>query len=458
MNMEDSRLKEIFRAYDVRGEYPDVLNPEVMRKIGKAYATHLIRDKDLDDEEAVVMGRDARNSSRELSEAVSGGLNELGIHVEDQGTVPFGLVLYKSLVEGKEAAYITASHLPKGWNGIKFYHSNGIGWTEEENYHVRDLFMEEDFESRVSRGTWKKSNFRQKYIGDLLRKINVDNPIKVVLDCGNGTAGIIAPSLFAEAGFEIDVISEDPDGDFPNRDPGVKEENLSELKEKAKEKDLGIAYDGDSDRMVLVDDKGRVLDAGETSYVLLKWILKNKEGPVISNVEVSRLIEDIAREYNREVRRIRVGHTFLFKETLENNGCFGAESSGHYCIPFFLPLDDGISCSLFAAWVVSNLDKKLSEIVDDMPSYHRERDAFECPDSEKFDAVESLKNKYLGEFEKVNTTDGVRVDMEEGWVLVRASNTSPKIRVTVESESEIEAEKIKKRFSRDLEEEIKSLK
>ncbi|MFB6265689.1 MAG: hypothetical protein ABEI07_01245, partial [Candidatus Nanohaloarchaea archaeon] len=342
----------IFRAYDIRGEVPEELDEEVMERIGKAFGTRLRGGG----EGKVVVGRDVRDSSPELEEALSRGIASTGVKVLGAGTVPSGPLLFHSRENGLHSAYVTASHLPPGNNGVKFARSDGAGYTEEENSEVEKIFQEGEF--REGEGKIEDIKVLEPYRDYLLNSVEVGD-IDVLLDPGNGTASLTAPDIFWEAGAELEVMNGDPEGSFPNRSSDVTEESLENLREKMEEgeHEAGFAYDGDADRLAVVDDRGRLLSSEEVAYLALEELLKEEGGPVVANVECSRLIEDVAEQYGSEVIRTRVGRSYVFREVMEQGAVLGVESSRHICIAPLFPLDDGVAVSFYLASIISGLEE-----------------------------------------------------------------------------------------------------
>lgn len=443
------QVPNFFRDYDIRAT-DDKLTPEVMERIGKALGTY-------SDKEKFVVGRDPRISSPQLKKALIKGLKSCGKEVHDLDLVPFGPTQFYGWRKGLEIAYVTASHLSQEWNGVKFYHSNGIGYFASEIEQIGLKFSQENFQDGKN-GAVKEKEVKQNYINYLLEKADFGDFNKdIILDCGNGSAGVVAPELFEAAEFDLETLFKDPDGNFPNRSSKVTEDSAKRLKEVVKNYDAGIAYDGDSDRVSVVDDKGRLLSTEQTSWIILDYLLKHEKGDIVATVACSQLIDDIAEKYNREVKRVKVGHTYLFQEVLNGNYCYGVEDSGHIAIPGFLPLDDGISNSFYFAEALTHLEGKLSEKVDEIPHYSVEKASFSCPDSEKFKVVNKIKQKLEDNYSNTSDIDGIRVRLEKGWVLIRASNTSPKIKITVETDSESETSEIVNKFTKIIEREIEDL-
>ncbi len=445
-------LEEMFRAYDIRGNTTDDLTPDVMEKIGQAYGTHIQRS---DEREEVSVGHDARTTSEELYRAFIDGLRSSGIErVYDLGLQPFGVVLFHSWREENEAAFITASHLPKEWNGVKFYHPNGIGYTAEENEAIKELVLEEDVET--GRTPLEAASPREAYLEYLTGTIDTID-MEVIADCGNGVAGLTAPPLLTRLGCQVETLFGEPDGTFPNRTSDISEDSISELRDRVADHDIGVAYDGDSDRCALVTPSGRLLSADETAYIVLDELLEDHNETVVANVECSRMIEEVAAKHGCEVERVRVGHTYLYNAVIEHDAVFGVEKAGHFAVPHVFTLDDAVAASAVFLAQIASSDRSFEEQVEAIPAYHGDRIAFECPDSVKFDVVAKLQEELSSEFEETNTVDGIRVDLEEGWILIRASNTSPKIRLTVEAETAAVREELSERFSGRLEDAIEAV-
>lgn len=440
--------ESMFRAYDIRGIYGKDLNEEVMEAIGNAFASEFAR-------EAVLVGMDGRTSGPKLKRAFMEGVKKTGKNVIDVGVVPRGVCLFAAWRKGVPSAYITASHLTKEWNGVKFAAGSGTEFFEEDNYRIRDVVLSGKVTEAEMKGHVKRMEAVHEYIEYILSKVpKPGKNLKVVIDCGNGTGGIAAPGLFKLHGFDVNWLFREVDGNFPNRPSEISESSLGRLKEEVKKADIGIAYDGDADRMSLMDEKGRLLDPEMASYIILSELAKKNKGGIVANVECLKIMDEIAKKFGREIFRIRVGNSFMVREVGKRKACFGVEKSGHFCIPSVLPMDDGIAASLYAAVALSRSGKKLSQIVDELPQYPFQRLKVECPDERKFEVIEKMKNRLSERYDKVNTIDGVRVDFEHGWVLIRASNTEPIIRLSVEADNEKKMKELTEEFLSQLNSEI----
>ncbi len=442
-------FSHIFRSYDVRGIYGKDLNEEIMERIGNAFASRISND--------CVVASDSRSSSPALRKAFVKGVTDRGKNVVEIMDVPLGVGMFLAWQHKKSYAFITASHLTKEWNGVKFFHSSGLGFMEDENFAIRDIVLQNKT-VELNHGKIEKEDTVKiitQYQDYLVERFKPDKKINVVLDCGNGMAGPVAPDMFKKAGFEVETIFEKVDCNFPNRDPEPTRESLSALSKKTIGSDIGIAYDGDGDRMVLADETGRILDPVQTSYVILKELLKTEKGGIVANVEASRTIDKIAQQFGRTVIRVPVGHTFLVEAVHKQKACFGLEVSGHYCIPSVVPYDDSLAISLFVAVLLSRSERKLSDIVNELPVLVLKRTSVSCPDNKKFGVVERLKHRLQEEYKNTNTMDGVRVDFDDAWALIRASNTASIIRLTIEAETEKRYEELRRKFHAILGDEIR---
>jgi phosphomannomutase len=496
MAKEKNSASNIFRAYDIRGVFPSDLNETTAENIGRAYA-QTIAGKNV---KQVLVSHDVRLSSPQLALAfIKGVAGIAGIRIAFAGMLPLGAALFHACKTDSELAYVTASHLPPEWAGMKFFHPSGAGWLENENNALHDAFRQnaavnsppepehtqilvhEEGEAAAAPhkeyiqvhkdGKFvapRKIEHRKhtvidpetiaaNYMRHLISKIRPSRKLRVVLDCGNGAASTVAPKLFALVGFDIKALWAQPDGRFPNRSPDPHTDPLERLKEavRSERASLGIAYDGDGDRMTIIDDNGSTLAPERTAYFILTELLKSAKGPIVANVECTRLIDDIAQRFGREVIRVPVGHTYLMDGVNTHKAAFGLEVSGHYALPALVPFDDALAISYYLACVLARQEKKLSEIVSEMPSYPFERINFICADEQKFSLIEALKQKLNQRYPNINDMDGLRIDFPDGWVLIRASNTEPKIRLTIEANNQARFDELKAEFSALLEKELK---
>ncbi len=379
------------------------------------------------------VGRDFRDHSDELEKAFVSGVTSTGSNVQLVETCPASLCVFANWqLENNVAAYITASHLPANWNGIKFFHQDGVGFFEDENHKLEQIHLSGKF--RKGQGQTEIVRMEEKYLQFTAERIKPEK-LKVVADFGNGAASLLVPKILKEIGVEASYLFDKPDPKFSHRNPEPTPESLTALSKKvvAEGGDLGIGFDGDGDRAMFVDDTGKVLMTEQSAILFIREIMKTQKGPVVANIECSDIIEDEVSKYGEKVFRIPVGHTFLVQETKRHNAIFGVEKSGHICVPRFYWFDDAIINSIYMAEIVSKMDNKLSEIVKTLPMRFFDRTEIDCSDETKFSAVEKIKQKALEAYGNVNTIDGVKIAFSDSWALIRASNTSPMLRLSIEA-------------------------
>lgn len=439
----------IFRAYDIRGLYNEDLSPQIMYKIGAAFGTYV---KKILEGEEVVVGNDVRNSSIPLAYSLIAGILSAGISVTFAGTSAFGQTLYAGWDLKTDAiAYITGSHLPPEWNGIKFYHSEGVGYSEEELQQIRNYAINDDCinVNWKDLGDVKGIDSKIKYREFFSKKFTFTKNIKVALDCGGGSTTLSAPEIFKDLGLDVVPIYCETDPTFSGRPSDPKPKNLGELVNAVKEQscNFGVAFDGDGDRAVIVDNTGKVLSADETGILIGKYGLSQKTGTIIVNVECSKAIGEQLEPLGYKIKQIPVGHTFLTIEAKQENSPLGIESSGHIIITEYFLFDDALVTPLKIAEILNREENTLSNLVEGIPTYPLHKEEIECSDRTKFDVVEALKTELSENYENLSTLDGVRINLEKGWVLIRPSNTSPIIRMTIEADDEDAILQMKSEFT-----------
>jgi phosphomannomutase len=445
-------MDSIYRAYDLRGIYNDDLTADVMLKVGLGLGQFI---KEEIKGESIVVGCDIRTSSEIMQNALISGLLSTGLKVYDAGMTSFGVTLFAGWQKKLDVSgYITASHLTPEWNGLKLYYGDGVGFPEENFQTMKQI---------STSGSWncvpwdqvkrvEKIDYTQQYIEFMLKNFKLDRRLKVVLDCGNGSACYTAPEIFFKMDMDLVQLYCDIDPHFPNRESEPTPESLKKLSETvvSESADFGIAFDGDADRGVIVDNTGRVLSADPVGILLGIDILKEKKGIVLANVESSMAVERVLEPEGATVNRIRVGHTFLTLEAKQQDAILGIERSGHMIIPEYFLFDDAMVIPLRIGEILSRSNETLAQLVDKLPNYSKATKNFDFPDNKKFIVIDNLKKKFSDEYDKVNIMDGVRVDLEHGWCLIRASNTSPVIRLTIEADNDAELDRLTKLFGSEL--------
>ncbi len=447
-------VRHIFRSYDIRGIYGKDITEEVVHGIGNVFAQYYAPD-------SAVIARDSRLSGQSLLDSFIKGAINAGKNMINIGEVPISAAMHFSTANSLPLAYVTASHLTKEWNGIKFSYSSGHGFLEEDNNKIRDTFLQNKFVSTdfgIDPGKVQEEKSQtviELYTRNLASKMKSIEDTKILIDCGNGVTGLVARSAFSSASFSADVIFEEPDGNFPNRNSDPITDPLNKLVSRVREYDIGIAYDGDGDRMVLASKDGK-LRPEQASYVILSELLKVHEGPIVANIDCSLLLNYIAKKLGSQVYFSRVGHTFIAEAVKKHNAVYGVESSGHYFMPTIVPYSDAIAASMYACYALQKSKKSLSNMVKELPDYPVEKLIYDCPDNKKFLVIEQLKKELSEKYGNINAIDGVRIDFDHGFVLVRASNTEPKIRLTIEGTSQKHLEDLKEEFLGVVERKIKS--
>ncbi|UCG44565.1 MAG: phosphomannomutase/phosphoglucomutase [Candidatus Bathyarchaeota archaeon] len=428
-------LETIFRAYDIRGIFGKQLTGRVATKLGIAIGNFLGRDRE------VVVGRDVRLSGESLRNAlVSGLLQECC--VTDIGVVPTPLLFFTmNQLKMDAGIMITASHNPPEWNGFKLFTQRGCIYGDDMN-RLKQMTREISYGAvREACGqVLKHKKVLQEYMSFVCDMIGMEKELTIVADTANGTCGLLVPSLFKQLDCNILTLNERPNGKFPAHLPEPRTETLGELTQRTKKSgaDFGVGYDGDGDRAVFVDDKGKIVPGNITLLILARDVLQRKNGgKVVFELGCSMAVEECIMEYGGIPIVDRVGHAFIMDRMIAENAVFGGETSGHFYFPELYGMDDAIFASLRMAEILSRSERKLSEVVDSLPKYPSiSETSIDCPDDVKFDVVHRLKAKFRNSGLEILDIDGVKLLDEEGWVLLRPSNTEPVIRISAEAKTE----------------------
>ena len=439
---EKPDFDHIFRAYDVRGIFGKDLTEEVATKIGAAFATFL-------EGRTVVVGRDVRISGEKLRDALISGLVSR-CNVTDVGVVPTPLLYFAANILQKDAGImVTASHNPPQWNGFKAFRGKGGSIYGKDMETVREYAKAVDPKNLgEKRG---KAVSYEGIIGEyqdfVQSKIQLERKLTVVADTANGTCGLVAPALFERLGCNILTLNKEPDGTFPAHLPVPKAETLGELmKEVVRRKaDFGVGYDGDGDRAVFIDEKGNLIPGDLTLLVFAKDVLqKHHGGKVVYELSCSMAVEEYVKKLGGIPLVERVGHTFIMDKMISEKALLGGEKSSHFYFSDVYGMDDGVFASLRMAEILSKSDEKLSEIVASLPQYPSVYEKnFECADNLKFAVIEKLRSRFKNIGLKTLDIDGVKLIEDEGWVILRASNTEPVVRISAEARTE---EKLKELY------------
>ncbi|MBP7090810.1 MAG: phosphomannomutase/phosphoglucomutase, partial [Syntrophorhabdaceae bacterium] len=426
----------IFREYDIRGNVERDLTDDVVKDIARAFGTYMVeRGK-----KNASISRDCRLSSDHLRDVVIEGMVESGLDVIDIGVKPTPLFYYSLFnldVDG--GIMITGSHNPGDQNGFKVAFGKATLFGEEIQY-IRKVIEEKRFVS--GKGSVKEyTTIVADYYNFLRNNIKLNKKLKVVLDAGNGTGGVVALPIMKEMGQDVTGLYCDMDGRFPNHhpDPTV-EKNIAVLKQTVLETqaDIGVGYDGDADRIGVIDNEGNIIWGDYLMVIFARDILKTRKGAtIVSEVKCSKnLYEEIEKNGGKPIMW-KAGHSLIKQKMKETGALLGGEMSGHiFFADKFFGYDDAIYASLRLLEIMGNNNKPLSEYLKDLPKlYSTPEIRIDCPDNVKFQVVKRLTEYYKSKY-KVIDIDGVRAVFNDGWGLVRPSNTGPILVLRFEAESE----------------------
>ena len=431
----------IFREYDIRGLVGKDLTEEFTERIGKGIGTYICRKGG----KKLTVGYDMRVSSASFRDSLIQGLNSTGCDVIDIGMVPTP-VTYFSLHHLKPdgGVMITGSHNPVEFNGFKISHGLNRLYGERIQ-ELRRIIECDDFES--GKGKLEHTNILEDYIKGIQKIINISRPVKTVVDGGNGCFGIVGPELLRRIGVDAIELHCEPDGNFPNHhpDPTVAK-NLVDLINKVREEgaELGIGFDGDADRIGIVDEKGNILWGDQLLTIFSRDLLKRKPGAtIVGEVKCSQnLFNDIDRLGGVAVMSA-AGHSLIKKKMKDTNALLAGEMSGHICFADdYYGFDDAIYAACRIIRIVASSEKKVSEMLVDLPKTNSTPEIrIDCPDELKFKIVRELTESFRKQYSVIDI-DGVRISFENGWALIRASNTQPVLVFRFEANTPSNLEKI----------------
>ncbi|MEK7211526.1 MAG: phosphomannomutase/phosphoglucomutase [Patescibacteria group bacterium] len=425
--------QNIFKSYDIRGIYPGEINPEVAYKIARATVLYTGAS-------SMVVGRDMRGSSPEISEAVIRGVNDQGADAIDIGLASTPLFYFAVAdYELHDAGMmITASHNPKEYNGLKIVHGDGRGIGLESGLaEIRELALAGEFPD-VPRGTIIETDARAAYIEKLFSFIPAASvaPLKVVVDAGNGMGGLLIADIFRSLPCEFIPMFIDLDGAFPNHEPNpVKEENLADLKKKvlAVGAHLGVAFDGDADRVGFVDERGAMVRGDIIAIILAKEIIKKTQGAlVLGDPRMTNAFREEVKKAGGTFHFSKVGHANIKKQMKEGGAAFAGELSAHYYFNDFPGIESGDLAMLYVLRAMSSSGKSLSALAAEYGRYfHSGEINFTVEDKDK--KIREAEERFSEGADGVLKMDGLRVDFPDWWFSLRASNTEPLLRLNLEA-------------------------
>jgi len=433
--------ESIFKAYDIRGVYGDTLDESVARDIGRAFVSYLGLSGS-----RVIVARDMRLSGETLAEAFIEGVTESGADVLDLGEISTDALYFAvGHLEEPGGAMITASHNPKDHNGFKLCREDAIALSGDEGiYQIRDLITSGKLPGPAEfPGSVERSDITGEYARHCLSFIqreNLHRPLKIVVDAGNGMAGKMLPPIFEGLPFEYVPVYFELDGSFPNHAPNpIEPENIRELQERvvAEGADFGAAFDGDADRVFIVDEKGQTISGDLVAAFVAKNILmKEPEATIIYNAICSRALPELVWSRGGQAIRSRVGHSIIKPQMRQHDAAFGGEHSGHFYFRDNYFADSGIIAMLTFAELVAAGEGPVSGMISPIDPYVRSGEI----NSEVADADAKLREieSHFAEVDgaKIDHLDGLTVDLGDWWFNLRPSNTEPLLRLNVEANDE----------------------
>ncbi len=451
-------MNRLFGTNGVRGIANSDMNVDLAMNLGRAIGTFFESGE-------VVIASDTRTSSDMLRNAVIAGLLSTGLSVCDLGVLPSPALQYAVKKGGSRGGIIiTASHNPPEFNGIKVIDSLGLEMAREDEKKVESNYFRESFKTATWEdlgGVRSDNQWASRYVQEMLEKLDVQSIRKsdfdVVLDCANGASYVTSPDFLAKLGCDVTVLNEQPDGRFPGHPSEPTPENLKDLAKAVKDRgaDVGIAHDGDADRTIFLDERGRYVQGDKSLALMAGFVLKSKKGLVVTPVSSSSCVEDVVKNAGGKILYSRVGAPIVARTMFEKKAVFGGEENGGMIFPDHQYCRDGAMAAGKILEMLAISGKRLSQLVSELPVYFTTKTKVKCPDDMKAKALTSLAKTV--ESRKVDKTDGLKIYGKNEWVLVRPSGTEPIIRVYAEAKLESRAELLAKENSEKLKDIVKRL-
>ncbi len=420
----------IFKAYDVRGRYPDEINEEIAYKIGRAYV-ELLKPK------IVVVGRDMRLSSDKLFSALSKGIVDGGSTVLDVGLVSTPMFYYAvNLLKADGGVMITASHNPKEYNGFKFVKEKAIPISYDTGINeIERIVKDNRFGSVKEKGKVVQIDLLDSYVDYVLSFSNNIKRLKIVVDCSNGMAGLTVKKVLDRLDVDVIYLYDVLDGSFPNHEANpLKEENTVDLQQMVKlvGADAGFSFDGDADRILLVDEKGNRVRGDITTALIANELLKGRKEKVLYDLRSTKALPELIKRLGGVPIVSRVGHSYIKAKMREESIAFGGELSGHYYFKDNFYTDSGVIALLYLLSYISNIDS-ISEEVKKLNKYFQSGE-INIKVEDKDGALKKIEDSFRDG--KISHIDGLTVEYSDWWFNLRKSNTEPYIRLNVEANSE----------------------
>ncbi len=437
--------ESIFKAYDIRGEYPNQLNEKTAFRIGQVFAGYVRENNPSGKPEKIVVGRDIRLSSESISQALIDGIVSMGMKVINIGLASSPHFNYSAAHLNFPAMVVTASHMEKQFNGFKLAFSGNITLTKEQLLEIKEIVLsDKEIEVSQMKGGVEEINILDDYITEIKQFIKFPfKKLKVVMDAGNCMAGLSIEKVFANTELEVVPLYTDLDGNFPNHETNPKiEENQQDLKKKITEEkaDLGFMFDGDADRFYAFDRNGEVISPSFVSALIGRYLIKNYSGDkVIIEVRTGNVVKDLVEGAGGEVLVVKPWYVMIKLALAENpDAVFGSETSGHYLFRDFYKIDDGVLTALIFLQAISVEEESIDAILSELRKKYFiiEEINFEFDDKKKQqDKLKELEEYYRSRDGEILKIDGLSVIFNDWHFNLRASESEPLLRLNLETNS-----------------------
>ncbi len=443
-------MTHLFGTSGIRGKTSTTITPQLALHIGQALTIHTKAG-------TILIAHDTRTTSPMLQQALTAGIAACGATALQQNVTPTPVLAYLTKqIKADAGAMITASHNPPEYNGIKLYNPDTTSYNQTQQSQIEKIVAKQQFQL----AHWQKIgniatiNEAHQYINMITEKIRIKKQWKIIVDPGNGATSYLAPKIFIEQSCNVTTINSQPDGHFPGRSAEPNEENLKPLCNIVKKlkADIGIAYDGDGDRMITIDEKGHMTPLDQVFTAFADHTIKQRKNKtVVTHVEASMCIEKEVEAHGGKVVRTKVGDANITETMKQHNAVFGGEPCGAWIHPQYHYCPDGILSSILLLQALEETNQTLSQFVSRVPQYPLLRKNVRCPNSGKFSLMKRVQEQVPTFFSDVSdhsTMDGLRLSLKQGWLLIRPSGTEPLIRMTVEAENTETAEEIMAKTTR----------
>ncbi|MFQ6068500.1 MAG: phosphoglucosamine mutase [Candidatus Bathyarchaeia archaeon] len=440
-------MTKLFGTSGMRGKANTVISPQLVLQVGQALVTYT-------GAKTILTAMDTRTTSPMLQHALAAGITACGATVLHQSIIPTPVLAYLTREMNVDAGVmITASHNPPEYNGIKLYNPDTTAFSQAQQDQIEKIIARQQFKLAPWQNLGKVTSINEayRYVEIVKNNVNLKGPWKIILDPGNGATCQLAPQIFRELNCRVITINSQVDGYFPGRSAEPTEESLKPLCNMVKKlkADLGIAYDGDGDRMVTIDEKGCITPLDQTFAAYAAYIIKKqKNKTIVTHVEASMCIEKMIEADGGKVIRTKVGDVNITEAIKQHKATFGGEPCGAWIHPEYHFCPDGILSSVLLLQTLEETNQNLSNFVSKAPQYPLLRQNVACPNSIKHAVMKKVCKTLLAVFPNIkeqSKVDGFRLALKQGWLLVRPSGTEPLMRITVEAETRKTASTVMKK-------------